>query len=58
LEHDLAYWTAQFKGSKLPSGPINNIAEAFDHEQVKHLGLVQELTHHVYGKVKTVGEMP
>lgn len=55
LEHDLAYWTEQFKGSQLPSGPVNNVAEAFEHEQVKHLELVQELVHPVYGKVKTIG---
>ncbi|KAI6190749.1 Succinate--hydroxymethylglutarate CoA-transferase [Aphelenchoides bicaudatus] len=55
LEHDLAYWIETFKSSKLPSGPVNSVAEAFEHEQVKHLKLVQELFHPNYGKVKTVG---
>jgi formyl-CoA transferase len=53
--HDLNYWTHKFKNSQLPSGPVNNVAEAFEHEQVKHLGLVQEMTHSKYGKVKTIG---
>lgn len=31
------------------------MAEAFAHEQVQHLQLVQEVTHPTYGTVKTVG---
>lgn len=55
LQHELSYWTIKFRGSNIPSGPVNNVAEAFEHEQVKHLGLVKELEHPVYGRVKTVG---
>lgn len=53
--YNLSDWTLKFSGSQLPSGPINNVAEAFEHEQVKHLGLVQQLTHPKYGNVKTIG---
>lgn len=54
-KHDLEHWRHTLRQKYFPSGPVNNIAEAFDHEQVKHLQLVQETTHKTYGTVKTVG---
>ena len=33
----------------VPCGPVNSIAEAFDHPQVRHRGLVTEVRHPVHG---------
>ncbi|KAI6185464.1 Succinate--hydroxymethylglutarate CoA-transferase [Aphelenchoides besseyi] len=55
-EHDLEYWKAKLRNSQFPCGPVNNVAEAFAHEQVKHLDLVQEVTHPSYGAIKTVAQ--
>ena len=34
---------------------MNTVREAFDHEQVRHLGLVRRLRHPAYGPVSVVG---
>ncbi|KAI6241895.1 Succinate--hydroxymethylglutarate CoA-transferase [Aphelenchoides fujianensis] len=47
---DLEFWKAKLRNRRFPSGPVHNIAEAFDHEQVRHLGLVQEVEHPAYGR--------
>jgi len=47
-------WLAVFHGQNLPHGPVNNMQGTFEHEQVKHLGLVQEVSHGEYGTVKLV----
>ncbi|KAI6213047.1 hypothetical protein M3Y94_00103100 [Aphelenchoides besseyi] len=54
-EHDLEYWKTKLRNGQFPCGPVNNVAEAFAHEQVEHLKLVQEVTHPSYGTIKTVG---
>ncbi len=38
----------------VPCGPVNNLAQAFDHPQVKHRGLRMELDHPVYGKMPLI----
>jgi crotonobetainyl-CoA:carnitine CoA-transferase CaiB-like acyl-CoA transferase len=46
----------QFLGSAgVPCGPVNTIAEAFEHPQVKHRGLRAEVPHPVHGTVPMVG---
>lgn len=41
--------------AKVPCGPIYNLAQVFDSEQVKHLGLVQHINHPVAGEVDLPG---
>ncbi len=38
----------------VPCGPVNNIADAYEHPQVKHRGLRAEVPHAVYGTVSLV----
>jgi crotonobetainyl-CoA:carnitine CoA-transferase CaiB-like acyl-CoA transferase len=38
----------------VPCGPINNLAQAFDHPQVKHRGIRMELDHPVYGTLPQI----
>ncbi|CAD5235674.1 unnamed protein product [Bursaphelenchus xylophilus] len=51
----LEYWRKHLRSRHFPSGPVNNVHEAFEFEQTKHLQLVQPVEHPVYGEVKTVG---
>ena len=37
------------------AGPINTFDRVFEDAQVRHLGIVQEVEHPHYGKVKVVG---
>lgn len=39
----------------VPCGPVNTIAEAFEHPQVKHRGLRTEVHHPVHGTIPLVG---
>ncbi|WP_421954745.1 CaiB/BaiF CoA transferase family protein [Polaromonas sp.] len=40
--------------SGVPCGPVNNLAQAFEHPQVKHRELKMELEHPVYGKLAQI----
>jgi len=48
-------WIPLFDEAGIPCGPINTFDRAFSDPQVQHLGLVQEVEHPHYGKVKVVG---
>jgi len=48
-------WIPLFDRAGIPCGPINTFDRVFNDPQVKHLGLVQEVEHPHYGKVKVVG---
>ena len=50
-----SHWTKILLDSGIPAGPINNMADVFMDPQVKHLGLVEEVTHATLGKIKQVG---
>jgi succinate---hydroxymethylglutarate CoA-transferase len=54
-QEDLEYWRKQLRSDRFASGPVNSLREAFDHEQVRHLGLAKAVRHPVYGEVKVVG---
>lgn len=54
--NDLDYWLKTLRSGKFPSGPVNTVGKAFDHEQVQHLGLVQDVVHPTYGRVKVTGK--
>lgn len=48
-------WIDALQQAKVPSGPINDLAQVFDNEQIKHRGLQQNLPHPSAGKAPTVG---
>ncbi len=48
-------WIPLFDQAGIPCGPINTFDRVFNDPQVQHLGLVQEVEHPHYGKVKVVG---
>jgi crotonobetainyl-CoA:carnitine CoA-transferase CaiB-like acyl-CoA transferase len=48
-------WIPIFDQAGIPSGPINTFDRVFTDPQVSHLGLVKEVEHPHYGKVKMVG---
>ncbi len=48
-------WIPLFDEAGIPCGPINTFDRVFSDPQVQHLGLVQEVEHPHYGKVKVVG---
>jgi crotonobetainyl-CoA:carnitine CoA-transferase CaiB-like acyl-CoA transferase len=48
-------WVPLFDEAGIPCGPINTFDRVFNDPQVRHLGLVQEVEHPHYGKVKVVG---
>lgn len=54
-EHGNSYWLKAFERSKIPFGPVNSIGEAFLDPQVKHLEMVQSITHPTVGEVKFTG---
>ncbi len=54
-EKTVAEWIPLFDQAGIPCGPINTFDRVFTDPQVQHLGLVKEIEHHLYGKVKVVG---
>lgn len=60
LENELkkqprARWTQLCIEAGIPAGPINNLADVFADEQVKHCGLVEVVQHPSLGALKQVG---
>ncbi|VDN26664.1 unnamed protein product [Gongylonema pulchrum] len=55
LEEDLKYWERTVTDDSLTSAPVNNLQEAFEHPQVKHLNLVQEMYHREMGPMRVIG---
>jgi crotonobetainyl-CoA:carnitine CoA-transferase CaiB-like acyl-CoA transferase len=47
-----AEWIEALNAAGVPSGPILNIEEVFENEQVKHLGLAQPVRHRTRGEMK------
>jgi len=47
-------WIGLIEPEGVPCGPINNIAQVFDHPQVRHRGLQFELPHPLAGKTPLV----
>jgi formyl-CoA transferase len=48
-------WIPLFDQAGIPCGPVNTFDRVFKDPQVLHSGLVQEVEHPQYGKVKVVG---
>lgn len=49
------YWVSNLMGIDVPVGAVNSMAEAFDHPQVKHRELLQEIDHPVEGRIPQLG---
>jgi crotonobetainyl-CoA:carnitine CoA-transferase CaiB-like acyl-CoA transferase len=47
-----AEWVELLNIKGVPSGPIFNIKETYENEQVKHLGLAVPVTHHALGEMR------
>ncbi len=54
--HTSDYWIETLNAAGVACGKINNIREALEEEQVKHLGMVQEVVSPRLGKQKLVGQ--
>jgi crotonobetainyl-CoA:carnitine CoA-transferase CaiB-like acyl-CoA transferase len=48
-------WLKQLEADDVPAAPLYNVAEVLADPQVKHLDLVEELTHPQAGRLKFVG---
>lgn len=49
-----ANWTSRLRAAGVPGGPINNLAEAFNSDQMKSRGLVSALPHAAGGTVPNI----
>ena len=48
------YWIDKLNKVGVPCGPVNNIAQMFDDEQVKHLKMKRKVKHHRLGELDVV----
>ncbi|KAL7374375.1 hypothetical protein ABVT39_027593 [Epinephelus coioides] len=55
LQEKTADWLKRFEGSGVPVGPINSIQDVFSDSQVKHNGLIQEMSHPTAGHIAVPG---
>jgi crotonobetainyl-CoA:carnitine CoA-transferase CaiB-like acyl-CoA transferase len=53
-QRDAADWVARLRAAGIPGAAINHVDEAFEHEQVKALDVVEEVTHPTAGALKLV----
>ncbi|WP_420394583.1 CaiB/BaiF CoA transferase family protein [Acuticoccus sp.] len=51
-----AEWVRRFNEAGVPSGEIFDIGEAFENEQVRHLGMVQPVDSHERGRSQLIGQ--
>ncbi len=54
LERNVMEWVEPLESSGVPAGPINNIAQTFEHPQVKYRKMKVELPHPLSGTVPLV----
>jgi crotonobetainyl-CoA:carnitine CoA-transferase CaiB-like acyl-CoA transferase len=54
IERNVQDWVGPLESSGVPAGPINNIAQTFEHPQVKHRKMKVELPHPLSGTVPLV----
>lgn len=50
-----AAWMERLAGSKIPAGPVNNIAQTFQLPQLAHQAMIQQVQHPKIGPIKVVG---
>ncbi len=46
-----AHWLAEFEAAGIPSGPLNTIADVVADPQIRHRGMIRELTHPAAGTI-------
>ena len=51
-----AYWVTRLNEAGVPCGPIYDMKEVFDDEQVKHLGAAATVTHPTLGDIRVVSQ--
>jgi CoA:oxalate CoA-transferase len=54
-ERTRAEWIARLRDAKVPAGPVQNVGEALDDEQVRSNGLVLEMDHPRLGTIPALG---
>lgn len=54
IERNVGDWVGPLESSGVPAGPINNIAQTFEHPQVRHRKMKIELPHPLSGVVPLV----
>lgn len=53
-QNNSEYWIEKLNRVGVPCGPVNNIAEMFSDEQVKHLKMNRKVKHHRLGELDVV----
>jgi crotonobetainyl-CoA:carnitine CoA-transferase CaiB-like acyl-CoA transferase len=53
--HETDYWVELLAKERVPCGPVNNIAQVFNHPQVLHRNMLLETEHPTAGKIKLTG---
>jgi len=53
-QNNSEYWIKKLNRVGVPCGPVNNIAEMFSDEQVKHLKMNRKVKHHRLGELDVV----
>lgn len=51
-----AHWVAVFNEAGVPAGPINDIKQVFEDEQVQHIGMSVPVAHPHMGEIKLLGQ--
>ena len=49
-------WCEALSAADVPHAPILNISDVVDHPQIRHRGLIHDLTHDSYGEFRAVGD--
>jgi crotonobetainyl-CoA:carnitine CoA-transferase CaiB-like acyl-CoA transferase len=54
-EKDVAEWIEELHAAGMPTGPINDVSQVFQHPQVQDRALIQEVPHPTAGTLKLPG---
>lgn len=54
-EHSIAVWLERFDAAGVPAGPVQNIAQALEHEQTKAVGMVIDTDAPNGGQMRSLG---
>ncbi|TPX59025.1 hypothetical protein SpCBS45565_g07855 [Spizellomyces sp. 'palustris'] len=54
-QHPTSHWLREFKSLGFPFAPVNNIQQTFEHPQVIHREMIQEVDHPRAGRIKLTG---
>jgi crotonobetainyl-CoA:carnitine CoA-transferase CaiB-like acyl-CoA transferase len=55
LTEPASHWLAALDAADVPSGPVNDVLEAFDQAQAQHLGMTQTVDHPRLGAIRQIG---